>query len=113
MKRIAVYVRISKCDENKLQAICDEYRDKIANSKDCQLTEIYSDDGMSGMDNSRPGYLQMLQAALNKEFDCIVTKHAGKLSRRTKELQRITKELIQNGISFYFEDEQVSIQLES
>lgn len=82
----------------------------IANRKDCQLTEIYSDVGMSGMDNKRPGYLRMLQAAQNKEFNCIVTKHAGKISRRATDLQKVIKELIQNGISLYFEDGEVDMQ---
>lgn len=109
-KRIAVYVRIPKCNEDKLQIICDEYRDKIANSKDYQLTEIYSDIGLSGMDKKRPGYLRMLQAAHNKEFDCLVTKHGGKISRRAMDLQRVIKELNQNGISLYFEDGEVGMQ---
>ena len=109
MKRIAVYVRIPKCDEDKLQAICEEYRDTIAKHKGCQLVEIYSDVGMSGMDNDRPEYLRMLQAARNKEFDYIVTKHAGKLSRRISELHKIINELTQNGVSIYYEDKKVGM----
>ncbi len=106
-KKIAVYIRIPKNSANKLQIICDEYRSKIADRKDCQLVEIYHDVGLSGVDNNRPGYLKMLQAARNKEFDYIVTKHHGKLSRRPIDLQKIIKELRQIGVGIYFEDGEV------
>lgn len=103
-KRVAVYIRIPKNDETKLQLIFDEYRNKFAQRKDCRLAEFYYDIGMSGLDNNRPGYFRMLEAARNKKFDYIVTKHSGKLSRRAVELIKIKKELSQIGIGIYFED---------
>lgn len=103
-KQIAVYIRIPIKDKDNLQIICDEYRSKIAERKDCQLVEFYCDVGLSGFDNERPEYLRMLKAARNKEFDFIVTKHPGKLNRRIKEMLQIIGELRKIGVMIYFEE---------
>ena len=105
-KQIDVYIRIPKKDN--FQIICDEYRNKIAERKDCCLVEIYYDIGMSGFNNERPGYLKMLKAARNKEFDFIVTKHPGKISRRSREMLKIIKELHKIGVAIYFEESDIN-----
>lgn len=87
--RIAVYMRLSKADEDgKVQDESNSIsmqrifiRKYIASHFEvCQITE-YQDDGFSGTNFNRPGVQRLLEDARNEKFDCVVVKDFSRFGR--------------------------------
>lgn len=91
VKRIAIYMRLSKEDEGGdesnsihmqrilLQAYVDEH------FKGCQLME-FKDDGYSGTNFERPAVTELLNLVKSSELDCIIVKDFSRFSRDYIEL---------------------------
>jgi DNA invertase Pin-like site-specific DNA recombinase len=96
--RTAIYCRLSDEDyvkkrevsesiENQL-TICRQY---IAHHAELQETAVYMDDGCTGLNYNREGYLQMMEAAGRGEIDCIITKTLARLGREHAETIKLFK----------------------
>lgn len=86
--RIAVYIRLSKADDGKVQEESNSIsmqriliRKYIASHFiSCQIME-YQDDGFSGTNFNRPGVQKLLEDARNEKFDCVVVKDFSRFGR--------------------------------
>lgn len=86
--RIAIYVRLSKADNGKVQEESNSIsmqrtliRKYIASHfTSCRITE-YRDDGFSGTDFNRPGVQRLLEDARNEKIDCVVVKDFSRFGR--------------------------------
>ncbi|MCI9077475.1 MAG: recombinase family protein [Lachnospiraceae bacterium] len=86
--RIAIYIRLSKADNGKVQEESNSISmqriliRKYITSKftSCQITE-YQDDGFPGTDFNRPGVQKLLEDARNGKFDCVVVKDFSRFGR--------------------------------
>jgi site-specific DNA recombinase len=96
MDKAAIYCRLSREDEDKLNK--EEYSESIKNQKlmlvdyagkyDMQIYKIYCDDDYSGADKDRPEWNKMLKDAENGEFNIILCKSQ---SRFTREMEMVEK----------------------
>ncbi len=97
--RTAIYCRLSDEDytkkrevsesiENQL-AICRKY---ISESNDLTEAEVYIDDGHTGLNYKRDGYIQMMEDVDRGLIDCIITKSLARLGREHAETIKLFKE---------------------
>ena len=88
--RAAVYSRYST-DSQDATSITGQ----VSNCEDCALThnltitERYSDEAISGNDDTRPGYMALLAASEAGKFDGIIVDETSRLTRRPGELPRL------------------------
>ena len=84
--RTAIYARLSKDDgtgqeSNSIgsqKAICMAFLEK---HPEMELVEIFTDDGYSGVDMGRPGFMALEEAAMEGRIDCIVCKDLSRIAR--------------------------------
>ncbi|XMB66272.1 recombinase family protein [Mycoplasmatota bacterium zrk1] len=84
--KIAIYLRISKDDEEKHESgsITNQrmYLHRyIEENLDHSEIKEYIDDGYSGTNFNRPGFNQLLEDAKNKLIDCLVIKDLSRIGR--------------------------------
>ena len=104
--RVAAYARVStdKDDQaNSFESQKKYFEDYIANQEDCELVEIYSDEGITGtMTNNRNGFNRMIADAMSGKIDYIITKEVSRFARNTVDVLQITRELKEIGVGVYF-----------
>lgn len=97
----AIYSRKSKYTEkgesveNQIQ-ICKEYAVKLGISDFI----IYEDEGYSGKNIDRPGFLKLLKDAENNKFSLLICYKLDRISRNVADFTSLIKELEQYSISF-------------
>lgn len=104
--RVSAYVRVSSNSEeleNSLENQKRHYLQYICSRPDWQLEQIYSDEGISGFYEARPGFQQMLEDARQGRFDLLVVKSISRFARNTETSLRVTRELKRLGIGVFFE----------
>ena len=83
--RTAAYCRVStnRADQEDSFEVQKEYYDKyIQSNPDWEYVGIYSDNGISGTDaKKRPGFMQMVQDAVDGKIDLILVKSISRFSR--------------------------------
>ena len=97
--RTAVYARLSvensgKQDEgNSIRNQIDVCREYIDGCPYLQLTEIYSDDGYSGVNFERPSFQKMMQDIREKKIDCIIVKDLSRFGRNYIDVGKYIEQL--------------------
>lgn len=97
--RTAIYCRLSDEDyvkkrevsesiENQL-AICRKY---IEEHPDLVEAAVYIDDGRTGLNYNRDGYIQMMEDVDMGQIDCIITKTLARLGREHAETIKLFKQ---------------------
>lgn len=96
MDKVAIYCRLSKEDQDKMNRGDDS--ESIQNQKmllvdyasnhDMQIYKIYSDDDFTGSDLTRPGWKQMLADAEKNCFDIIICKTQSRFARSTEIVEK-------------------------
>src|SRR5574344_467690 len=86
-RTVAVYARVSTLSGeqiNSIEAQKDYYFKYIQNHRNWVFFKIYTDAGISGNTyKRRVGFNQMIQDALAKKFDLIITKSISRFARNT------------------------------
>lgn len=109
--RTAVYCRVStkhEMQEDSLENQIRHYRETIGQDKNYDLVEIYQDFGISGFQEDRPGFRQMLRDAGNGAFDLIITKSVTRFARNTGIVLDTVQRLKNQGIGIYFELQKIN-----
>lgn len=100
MERIAIYYRVStdKQDLDSQKIAVDRWIAELVK----QPKHIYTirDEGMSGKNENRPGYKELLQLALSKKIDTIVVYRLDRLSRNATVAIKTLLELDEYGVGF-------------
>ncbi len=99
MIKVIGYTRVSTLDQAVNGVSLDAQKDKIqawAVVNDASILEIYSDAGISGTRNDRPGLKQALELAI-KEKAALVVYSLSRLSRSTRDTIRISERLDKAG----------------
>lgn len=96
--RAARYLRVSRADQ-VLDLQDDETRDLIT-YRGWELTATFSDHGISGTKDKRPGLDLLLAEARKKKFDVLVVYRADRLFRSMKHMVVTLSELTGLGIGF-------------
>jgi DNA invertase Pin-like site-specific DNA recombinase len=88
--RVAIYARYST-DQQDNTSIAGQVAncEALAARNDWTITEHYGDEAISGSDDSRPAYVQLLADSEAALFDAIIVDETSRLTRRPGELPRI------------------------
>jgi len=101
-KKAVGYIRVSSPSQAREGESLATQRDAIeafCRSRGWDLTGIYADEGISGASTTkRPGLLELLAAARDGKFECLVIHRLSRFGRNARELLNNVSELDQNGV---------------
>jgi len=109
LNRVAIYVRLSEEDKNKLHPEDDSKSienqksmlKEYAIQKGWDIVEVYSDDDFSGADSERPAFKRMLLACENDEIDIVLCKTQSRFSRDMEVVEKyLHKKFIEWNVRF-------------
>ena len=103
--RVCAYVRVSTDSLEQEESLENQTRfftDYISDHEGWVLTQVYSDQGISGYMEARNGFQTMMKDARNNDFDLILVKSVSRFARNTETTLKATRELKQLGIGVYF-----------
>ena len=107
--RTAAYCRVStnRADQEDSFEVQKEYYDKyIQSNPDWEYVGIYSDNGISGTDaKKRPGFMQMVQDAVDGKIDLILVKSISRFSRNVVDCKHYVDLLHGNGVDILHQQE--------
>ena len=109
-KRVCAYARVSSDrDEafHSLSAQISYYQKKIAEHPDWEYVGVFSDRGITGTKENRPGFQTMLEACRKGEVDIVLAKSITRFARNTVILLETVRELRNLGIDIHFEEEHI------
>jgi DNA invertase Pin-like site-specific DNA recombinase len=100
LERIAVYYRVStdKQDLESQKVSVEKWISELA--KQPKHVYVVQDEGLSGKNENRPGYRELLNLALNKKIDTIVVYRLDRLSRNATVAIKTLLELDEYGVGF-------------
>lgn len=112
-KRIkaCAYIRVSTSHQgqlNSLQNQKEHYERKLTSNPDYEYCGIFSDSGISGAKEERPGLLEMIDKARRGEIDLIITKSISRFARNTVLLLKYVRELKELGVGVIFEEQKIN-----
>lgn len=105
-KRVCAYARVSTEEDEQMDSLNNQtkyYHDLITNNDEWEYVGIYSDSGISGFKESRPGFQKMITDARNGKIDLIIVKSVSRFARNTETVLKFSRELKSMGIGIFFE----------
>ena len=110
--RVAAYCRVStekEEQENSLENQIRYYKNKIENTTNWTLVDIFADFGISGMnDKNRLEFQRMIEMCDKGKIDLIVTKSISRFARNTVDCLTYVRKLKANNIGVIFEKEGIN-----
>ncbi len=104
--RVAAYARVStdKDDQvNSFESQVKYFTEFIDSQENWQLVKVYSDDGITGTSTQkRTGFNSMIDDAVSRKIDFIITKEVSRFARNTVDTLQITRKLKDIGVGVYF-----------
>ena len=101
--KAAIYCRLSKDDEQSGDSVSIETQKmmltQFCEEQECEIFDIYVDDGYSGLNFNRPAFKRLIQDLEDKRFNTVITK----------DLSRLGRDYIQTGyyIDIYFTSKRI------
>lgn len=74
----------------------------FATLKDLDLTEIITDEGLSGKDLNRPGLQRLLELSKGREAEAVIVYKLDRLSRKTRDLLFLIEDVFKKGNTRFF-----------
>jgi DNA invertase Pin-like site-specific DNA recombinase len=99
MKRIAVYRRVSTSAQDTVSQ--DHAVQQWLATRGWIAATVFEDEGRSGKDDTRPGYLALCAAVAAGEVDTVVVYRLDRLSRKATSAMQTLITWINQGVSFY------------
>ena len=110
--KVAAYCRVStdkEEQENSLENQITYYKNKIENTPNWSLVDIFSDFGISGMsDKNRMEFQRMMYMCDKGKIDLIITKSISRFARNTVDCLNSVRKLKANNIGVIFEKEGIN-----
>ncbi len=110
--RVAAYCRVStdkEEQENSLENQITYYKNKIENTPNWTLVDIFADFGISGMsENKRLEFQRMMDMCDKGKVDLIITKSISRFARNTVDCLNSVRKLKANNIGVIFEKEGIN-----
>ena len=97
--RVALYARVSTLNNQDPEMQLNELRE-YAGRRDWQITEEYTDQGVSGCKESRPALNRLMSDACRRRFDAILVWKIDRFGRSLKHLVNSLAELSSLGVAF-------------
>lgn len=105
-KKVCAYVRVSTDSlqqEDSLENQTTYFKGFITANPEWEFVGIYSDQGISGYKENRPGFQKMIEDARAGNIDLIVVKSISRFARNTETVLKFTRELKNIGVGIFFE----------
>lgn len=105
-KKVCAYVRVSTDSlqqEESLENQTTYFKGFITANPEWEFVGIYSDQGISGYKENRPGFQKMIEDARAGNIDLIVVKSISRFARNTETVLKFTRELKSIGVGIFFE----------
>jgi len=96
--RVALYSRVSTNEQNAAMQL-EELR-AYCQRRQWQITEEFTDSGVSGSKESRPALNRLLQAAKRRKFDAVLVYRYDRFGRSLRQLVNALSEFDARGIHF-------------
>lgn len=110
-KRVAAYARVSGGREEAFHSLSAQtayFQELISANPEWEFAGIFSDRGMTGTKDDRPGFQAMMKACREKQIDMVLAKSITRFARNTVVLLDTIRELKTLGIAVYFEEERIN-----
>ena len=104
--KVCAYARVSTDSpeqEGSLENQEQHYREMITANPMYEFAGIYSDQGISGYKEARPGFQRMMEDARAGKIDLIITKSISWFARNTVTVLKSARELKGMGVGIFFE----------
>lgn len=89
--------------KNSLENQKSHYESIIRSNPDYEFIGVYSDFGISGFKEKRPGFQEMMRQAREGNIDLIITKSVSRFARNTVTVLKAARELKEMGVGIFFE----------
>jgi DNA invertase Pin-like site-specific DNA recombinase len=96
--RAAIYCRVSTLDQNPQTQLLD--LQQLASQRGFEVVQVYTDHGVSGTRQRRPGLDQMLADARRGKFDVVLCWACDRVARSVKHFLEVLEELTRLNIQF-------------
>lgn len=109
-KNVCAYARVSiekEMMEQSLEAQISYYSEYIQNVSEWNYAGVYSDYGITGTKEERPGFQKMIKAALEGKIDIIITKSISRFARNTVILLSTLRALKEREVDVFFEEQNI------
>ncbi len=109
-KRVAAYARVSSDKDAMLHSLSAQvsyYNDLIQKEDEWEFIGVYSDEGITGTKEDRPGFQKMLEDCRNRKIDMILTKSISRFARNTVTLLETVRMLKALEVDVYFEEQSI------
>lgn len=110
-KKVCAYVRVSTDSlqqEDSLENQTTYFKGFITANPEWEFVGIYSDQGISGYKENRPGFQKMIEDARAGNIDLIVVKSVSRFARNTETVLKFTRELKSIGVGIFFEIQNIN-----
>lgn len=96
--RVAIYCRVSTTDQNaeNQRTLCMDYCQRMG----YEVTHVYTDEGISGMKDSRPAFNDLLTDMRRNRFGAIVVTKLDRIGRSLKHILSMFEEFKLRGVQF-------------
>lgn len=105
-KKVCAYVRVSTDSlqqEDSLENQTTYFKGFITANPEWEFVGIYSDQGISGYKENRPGFQKMIEDARAGNIDLIVVKSISRFARNTETVLKFSRELKSIGVGIFFQ----------
>lgn len=105
-KKVCAYVRVSTDSlqqEDSLENQTTYFKGFITANPEWEFVGIYSDQGISGYKENRPGFQKMIADARAGNIDLIVVKSISRFARNTETVLKFSRELKSIGVGIFFQ----------
>lgn len=105
-KKVCAYVRVSTDSleqEDSLENQTSYFTDYIQSNPGWAFAGIYSDQGISGFKEKRPGFQKMIADAKAGKIDLVIVKSVSRFARNTATVLKYSRELKSIGVGIFFQ----------
>lgn len=110
-KKVCAYARVStdsRKQEESLENQQETYHQLICSNPEYEFAGVYSDQGISGFCEKRPGFQEMIHKAKAGKIDLIITKSISRFARNTVTVLKVARELKELGVGIFFEEQNIN-----
>lgn len=109
--RVCAYVRVSTVhggQKNSMENQEEYFTRKLSQNPGYEFLGVYTDFGVPGSKENRPGFDAMIKKARDGELDLVFTKSISRFARNTLLLLSMLRELKVLGVGVYFEEQNIN-----
>lgn len=110
-RRVCAYARVSTDSleqEGSLENQEEYYKTLITSNPEYEFVGVFSDQGISGYKEKRPGFQAMIDEARKGNIDLIITKSISRFARNTVTVLKFVRELKSLGVGIFFELQKIN-----